>query len=895
VTNAKNETTTLTYDTSGYLQTITGPLAGSTVTLTWDGFGRVRTVAYDGRTVTFSYDAIDRVTRVDYPDGTYEEVTYKLLDPETYRDRQGQVSRLFHDTLQRLVAFQDPQGRLVKQTWCECGDLEKLIDAAGNETTWFRDLQGRVTQQLRANGSSSSVTYENTTSRVKKVTDAKLQDVLYEYFADDSLKRVSFANAANPPAPVNFTYDASYPRVLTKTDGQGLTTYGYNAIGTPPALGAGQLASIDGPLTNDTITLGYDQLGRVVSRAINGVAESVAFDTLGRLQSVTNLLGTFNYSYVGTTERLQTLAYPNGQSTELSYHPANQDHRLQQILHKKPGGALLSRHAYTYEPSGNIKSWTQETDVSAAKVYDFEYDRTDQLTAATLKTTDPTPAVLKRYVYGYDPAGNRTSEQIDNGVTSALHNNMNQTQTLQPGGMLRLAGTTNEAASVTIAGQPAQILPGNRFQGETPVGSGTTSVPVVATDGSGNARTYTYNVSVSGSTKTLTYDPNGNLISDGLRTYEWDALDQLTAINQGTHRSEFTYDSEGLRVRIVEKESGVVTQDRRLLWDDGAEVAEERDVSGTVLKRHLAGGVQQSGASYFSFGDHLGSVRELTDATGAARARYDFDGYGRRTKTAGDLNADFGFAGTLAHGATGLGLAVFRGYDPERARWLNEDPIGLDGGLNFYAYAQGNPTLLTDPLGLDPWWQNALNSAPMMWLVNTWSANLFGGIGHNLSLGATTWINQKLGNPVNQCDPAFGAGQKIGIVIGLAAGAAGLLKAGVSTLSGTAFNARHMLAHSASHRTFARHVWQGGSAGRQLHHWMVPQRVFNSFPGWMQPFFRGGWNTIPISGPLNWRVMGFWLKRSSLWKRGAAHTADWTIRSTMIGMLTAPTQGTGCP
>ena len=84
VTNAKNETTTLAYSTAGYLQTITGPVSGSTVALTWDGFGRVRTVTYDGRTVTFSYDALDRVTRVDYPDGTFEEVTYKWLDPETY-------------------------------------------------------------------------------------------------------------------------------------------------------------------------------------------------------------------------------------------------------------------------------------------------------------------------------------------------------------------------------------------------------------------------------------------------------------------------------------------------------------------------------------------------------------------------------------------------------------------------------------------------------------------------------------------------------------------------------------------------------------------------------------------------------------------------------------------
>ena len=41
-------------------------------------------------------------------------------------------------------------------------------------------------------------------------------------------------------------------------------------------------------------------------------------------------------------------------------------------------------------------------------MYDFEYDRADQLAAATLETTDPTPAVVKRYVYAYDAAGNRT-------------------------------------------------------------------------------------------------------------------------------------------------------------------------------------------------------------------------------------------------------------------------------------------------------------------------------------------------------------------------------------------------------------------------------------------------------------------------------------------------------
>jgi YD repeat-containing protein len=283
----------------------------------------------------------------------------------------------------------------------------------------------------------------------------------------------------------------------------------------------------------------------------------------------------------------------------------------------------------TKEPSGNIKTWTQETDVSAAKVYDFEYDRADQLTAATLKTTDPTPTVLKRYVYGYDPAGNRTSEQIDNGVTSALHNNMNQTHTLQPGGMLRLAGTTNEAANVTIGGQQARILPGNRFEGETPVGSGTTSVPVVATDGSGNQRTYTYDVSVSGSTKTLTYDPNGNLISDGQRTYEWDALNRLTRVLEGGNELvRYVYDAEGRRVQKI---AGGATH---TYVYDGHHAVEERLSTGEVRRFFRGRGVdnwlgqQDSTGSTYLVANHLGSVVAQTSAAGQPVVSRSYDPWG---------------------------------------------------------------------------------------------------------------------------------------------------------------------------------------------------------------------------------------------------------------------------
>jgi YD repeat-containing protein len=86
------------------------------------------------------------------------------------------------------------------------------------------------------------------------------------------------------------------------------------------------------------------------------------------------------------------------------------------------------------------------------------------------------------------------------------------------------------------------VNPDNSFSATVPVAAGTNTVPIVATDPSGNGATKSYQVASSGSTTSLTYDANGNLTSDAARTFEWDARDQLQAIVVGTHRTEFTYD-----------------------------------------------------------------------------------------------------------------------------------------------------------------------------------------------------------------------------------------------------------------------------------------------------------------------------------------------------------------
>jgi YD repeat-containing protein len=445
ITNAKNEMTTYAYDADGRLQSVTGPVSGATTTFTYDPLSRVRTVTDpDKYTVTTDYDAMGRVTRTTYPDGTDEANTYDRLDLVRRRDRLGRITHYFYDAMQRLTATRDPLGRTVAHEWCTCGTLDALIDANGNKTRWERDLQGRVTTEIRADGRETTYTYENTTSRLRSMTDPKQQVTTYTYFHDDRLKDIVYTNEQIPTPDVSLTYDAAYGRVATMVDGIGTTTYGYHAV-APPALGATRLASVDGPLPNDTLTYSYDQLGRMTNRAINGVGVTWTFDALGRIATEANSLGTFTYGYDGPTDRIASVAYPNGQTSTFSYYPIAQDHRLQTIHHKYPTGATLSKFDYTYDAVGNILTWRQQADTTAV-TWQYGYDAADQLTSAIKRATDPQQTILKRYAYAYDPAGNRTVEQIDDQVTGWTYNNVNELVTQHGVGAMVFEGTVSEPA-----------------------------------------------------------------------------------------------------------------------------------------------------------------------------------------------------------------------------------------------------------------------------------------------------------------------------------------------------------------------------------------------------------------------------------------------------------------
>ena len=135
----------------------------------------------------------------------------------------------------------------------------------------------------------------------------------------------------------------------------------------------------------------------------------------------------------------------------------------------------MSQFDYTYDVVGNIDTWQKQYASNPATLLELGYDAVDQLTAATKMSTDPTPVTLKRYAYAYDPAGNRTAEQVDDAVMAGTHNSRNQLETLQPGGALRFQGALDEEADShrrrqARRGSPRQHLrrPGRRGRGHDP-------------------------------------------------------------------------------------------------------------------------------------------------------------------------------------------------------------------------------------------------------------------------------------------------------------------------------------------------------------------------------------------------------------------------------------------
>lgn len=100
--------------------------------------------------------------------------------------------------------------------------------------------------------------------------------------------------------------------------------------------------------------------------------------------------------------------------------------------------------------------------------------------------------------------------------------------------------------------------------------------------------------------------------------------------------------------------------------------------------------------------DYRGSTVALTDGNGNVTDRIEYSACGMTAYRTGTNDTPFLFNGRYGVQTDANGLLHMRArfYNPYVCRFISSDPIGFNGGLNFYAYADGNPISQMDPFGL---------------------------------------------------------------------------------------------------------------------------------------------------------------------------------------------------
>ncbi len=212
--------------------------------------------------------------------------------------------------------------------------------------------------------------------------------------------------------------------------------------------------------------------------------------------------------------------------------------------------------------------------------------------------------------------------------------------------------------------------------------------------------------------RTFIHDANGNVTSDGSKTYQWDARNLLSQVGDGAGAlATFLYEPTGRRLR---KSVGGTATD--YLYSGRNFIQEQ---SGGVTTSLLTGfsmdevyGRSTPSGSRSYLVDALGSTLALADETGTPVAEYTYGPYGASTHTGDAAGNTQTFTGREDDG-TGLRYHRARYYDPMLGRFLQPEPLRKDPrflvvmamrgeGLPTYGYALNSPTMYGDPDGRVP-------------------------------------------------------------------------------------------------------------------------------------------------------------------------------------------------
>lgn len=168
---------------------------------------------------------------------------------------------------------------------------------------------------------------------------------------------------------------------------------------------------------------------------------------------------------------------------------------------------------------------------------------------------------------------------------------------------------------------------------------------------------------------------------------------------------------ERISISLMDEEHRFVMIETRNEVDDGTE-------------KHLV---------RYQLHNHLGSATLELDQDNRVVSYEEYHPFGTTAYQAKNaaINAvakRYRFSGMERDDETGLNYHSARYYLPWLGRWLNCDPIGIEGGLNFYEYSCNNPVSLVDTTGLNP------NAPPQLQAGKDWEKEMLDKVGKKVPL-----------------------------------------------------------------------------------------------------------------------------------------------------------------
>ena len=676
---------------------------GRTVTYGYTGDFLTSVTAFNGLVTRYVYHAADStplsraLTQIVYPDGTTKDYTYddqgrvatvsvngNQFTTEIVRGACGSYSVIAPnggvtevtvgasgETLRTVNAL----GQVVQQKYTTDTQLESVIAPSGKRNKITYNTDGAPVVSLSASGATTAFSYEPDFDNLASVTDAKGHAISYGYDDKGRGNSISYVDGSMSSLEYNEKGD-----VMRATNRRGETIeYEYDA--------EGNLVKKTWP-NGRTFTLAYDAKGKVINAAdsVTG-AVTMEYDANERLTRIVYPKGrgfTYTYDAVGrVTERTMLGGAPSS-ATATQRYTYDSFGRLFRVTDGDNNPYLIN----AYDPTtGLLVTQTYGNGTVVSNAYDI-LGRTIGIYHGRAGT--PCPPWLAFFEYAYDADGKCVSQTTAEGT---------ETYTYDADGQLTSV-TYPDGTSETFTYDAV----GNRI-----THTGTTGVsPVDEAYTVNNMNQYTQI-----GTTTLEYDLDGNITRNGGTYYYYDTLNRLVAVTNEAKNIRWSceYDVFGNRVSVTDNGT---TSERLFVQGSLPSVAAEYQGNALMKSHILVGAVRiadltgttgvspvASSARYYH-SDMLGSVRLLTDGTGATKGMCSFKAFGE-TRTSTGETTDAGYVGTLGVETDPTGLLFMRNryYDVGMGRFVQMDPIGMSGrDINLFRYCQNRGVMMIDPTGL---------------------------------------------------------------------------------------------------------------------------------------------------------------------------------------------------